>query len=193
MAKKEENNFKKAMNELLGAGGKDDAEPVREEKPEPAEEEAPKIDFSFQREPEVPTARREEAIIPSDMVINGNITTSSNMKIMGSIVGDVECEGNIFLLGNIQGNVSAANLTIQNGGLTGDVFAQENIMIEQGSALIGNLEAQNIYSNAKTEGRIHASGAVELRERAFVEGDITAGTLSVNAGAKIKGMVEISG
>jgi len=192
MAKKEENNFKKAMNELLGAGGKETAEPVHEPEPEPVEE-APQIDFSFQREPEVRTVGRDEAIIPADMVINGNITTSSNMRIMGNIVGNVECEGNICLMGNIQGNVSAGNLTVQHGGLDGDVSVQENITIEDGSVLVGNLAAQNIYSNAKTEGRIQASGAVELRERAFVQGDITAGSLSVNAGAKIKGMVEISG
>lgn len=191
MAKKEENNFKKAVNELLGSSGKELEPTVKEEAQESAVEEA-KIDFSFQREIPHASTSREEAVIPSDMVITGNISTKSNMRVMGSIIGDIECEGNIFLIGNITGNVSAGNLTIQRGGLEGDVSVRENIMLEEESFLKGNLAAQNLYSNAKSEGQVQVSGAVELRERAFVQGNITAGTLSVNAGAKIKGMVDIS-
>lgn len=191
MAKKEETNFKKAVNELFGTGTAE-PEPVVKEEKVPVQEEELKIDFSFQREmPQTPVSR-EEAVIPSDMIISGNISTKSNMKIMGSIVGDVECEGNILLYGSIQGNVSAGNLTIQHGGLTGDAFVQDSMVIEQDSIIKGNLSAGNVYSNAKTEGQIQAAGAVELRENAFVQGDITAASLSVNAGAKIKGMVNIS-
>lgn len=188
MARREDNNFKKAVNGLLGYGEKEVPE---EEKPD-FYEEKPQEEFSVPTEPAEPPARREEAVIPSDMVITGNIVTRSNMKIMGTIVGDVECGGSVFVLGNIQGNVSAGNLTLQQGGLTGDVTVRENAVIEQEAVLKGNLSAQNIRSNARSEGEIRASGAVELQAQAFVEGDITAGTLSVIAGAKIKGMVNVS-
>lgn len=193
MAKKDEKNFKKAVNELFGTGTMEPEPVVKEEHmPVQAQEEEPKINFSFQKEmPQTPVSR-EEAVIPSDMIISGNISTKSNMKIMGSIVGDVECEGNIYLYGTIEGNVSAGNLTIQHGGLTGDAFVRESMVVEQDSIIKGNLSAGNIYSNARTEGQIQASGVVELRENAFVQGDISAASLSVSTGAKIKGMVNIS-
>ena len=62
---------------------------------------------------------------------------------------------------------------------------------EEKTELYGAL-SQNVRSNAKSQGEIQAAGMVDLQASAFVEGDITAGTLSVTAGAKIKGMVNVS-
>lgn len=200
MARNNGNNFRKAMDELLNPAGKD-SEIRMSEEPEAREEveesiksapaEETRIDFSLRPEFSEPSAPREEAVIPSDMVITGSVRTKSDMKILGNIVGDVDCEGNIRLMGNIEGNVSAGNLTIQHGGLHGDAAVRETIVIEAESALKGNLEAQSIYSNARTEGQILAAGTVELKENAFVIGDISAGALSVSIGAKIKGMVDV--
>lgn len=172
MARREDNNFKKAMNGLLGYGEKEGAEEEKTElygalsqeeahEPQPAE---PQVTAP---QPAEPPAQRQEAVIPQDMVITGNIVTGSDMRIMGSIVGDVECEGNIFLLGSIQGNVSAGNLTLQKGNLTGDVSARENVVLEQEAVLKGNLSAQNVRSNAKSQGEIQAAGMVDLQACAF--------------------------
>ncbi len=141
MAKREENNFKKAMNGLLGYGEKEEQQVQGEVVVEKTAPVTPEI-LMPRKEPELPVAR-EEAVIPSDMVINGNITTKSNMRILGSVVGDVNCDGSIWLMGS-------------------------------------------------SEGKILAEKAVELRENAYVHGDITAGALSVSTGAKIKGLVDVS-
>lgn len=202
MAKKQESNFKKAMNELLGAEPQKTEEPkkIQPKKVEkPVEEELPKIqeytpEVSFKvTEPviEKPVVR-EEAVIPADMVITGNISTRSNMRIMGSIIGDVECEGNILLHGSVQGNIKTGNLTIQHGNLKGDAEVKENLIIEMESVQVGNVIATNIYSNAKIEGQLKVAGTVELKEDALVQGDIIAGDISIKSGAKIKGMVTIS-
>ena len=178
------------MNGLLGYTEREEQQavaPVMEEKAEP---ETPEI-LMPRPEVELPVTR-EEAVIPSDMVINGNITTKSNMRILGSIVGDVSCDGSIWLLGSIQGKVEAGNLTIQRGGLTGDANIRENVVIEQDAVLKGNLTAQSVSSNAHSEGEIHAANTVELRESAYVHGNITARALSVSTGAKIKGLVDVS-
>lgn len=205
MAKKDESNFMKAMNGLLGTGNRDAEESIAEQQfPQDHHEEsqADTLDFSeteefqsvkdilFARpEPELPVSI-EQALIPSDMVITGNIKTKSNMKISGNVLGDIECEGSIILLGSIQGNVNVANLTIQHGNLTGDSVVRENIVIEQDAMVKGNISAKNMYSNARVEGRIQVIDTVELREKAIVQGDITSTTLSVTAGAKIHGMVD---
>lgn len=178
------------MNGLLGYGEKDEKQPEAQVVEEKAEPVTPEI-LMPRREVELPAAR-EEAVIPSDMVINGNITTKSNMRILGNVVGDVDCDGSIWLMGSIQGKVNAGNLTIQRGGLTGDAKVRENVIIEQDALLKGNLTAQNVSTNAHSEGKIFAEKAVELRENAYVHGDITAGTLSVSTGAKIKGLVDVS-
>lgn len=223
MARNRENNFKKAMNGLLGYGEERTKEPPREEpRIQPMEEmreelrEEPREEFIEQpiiieeemeeelmeksvkepqyevKQPERPSNGKPEALITEDMVINGNVTTKSNIKILGTVLGDIECEGDICLLGSIEGRVQAGNLTIQRGGLTGDAQVRENIVIEKDVMLKGNMAAKNISSNARSEGNFVADNVVELHESAIVQGDITAGELSVSRGAKIKGMVEVS-
>ncbi|MBR5508504.1 MAG: polymer-forming cytoskeletal protein [Lachnospiraceae bacterium] len=139
------------------------------------------------------TLKREEAVIPMDMVITGNVTTQSNMKIYGNIIGDVECAGDILLRGNIEGNVDVGNLSMQGGSLSGDVAVQQNASLEEGSVLRGNLSAQNVYTNAHSEGRMTVAGLLQLASKASVEGDITSAEMEMTAGAKVKGMVSING
>ncbi|MCD8196600.1 MAG: polymer-forming cytoskeletal protein [Lachnospiraceae bacterium] len=209
MARKNDSNFKKAVNELFGSATPDiDRPPVQQETSIPAIQvedialqsaaESTRDDRIHVYNPgedsdgsENPFVRRDNAIIPEDMIISGNIVTKSNMKIAGSIVGDIKCEGDIELQGTIQGNVSAGNLSLQSGTLNGDVSASEVVYIEANSCLKGNLTAQNVRSNGRSEGQIQASGIVELCECAIVQRDITAGALSVETGARIKGMVNI--
>ena len=195
MAKKNDNNFKKAMNELLGAPA---TAAAKEETVKPVAKEVVKEEPK-KAAPAAPVAKtvatnvkREEAVIPAGMVITGNVTTESNIRILGSVVGDVVCEGDILLYGKIEGNVSVQNITIQGGSMKGDVTVKADAKLEDDSTLNGNLTAVNVYSNAKSQGQIVASGTVELQNQAYVNGDITAATFSVTSGAKIKGAVTIN-
>ncbi len=170
----------------------------KEESPEPEQapepEPAPHINPFLQRNEDMvmpPAVMKEEAVIPYDMVINGSITAKSDMRIMGHIIGDVKCTGDINLSGNIHGNVDAANLFMHSGSLKGDVIVRETVALENEAQLKGDISAQNIRSNAHTEGNIQASALVELQEKASILGDIATGALSVHTGAKIKGMVDV--
>ena len=193
MAKKNDNNFKKAMNELLGAPAAKE-ETVKPAAKEVVKEEPKKVAPAAApaAKPAAVNVKREEAVIPAGMVITGNITTESDIRILGSVVGDIACEGNILLYGSIDGNVSAQNITIQSGSMKGDVTVKADAKLQDESTLSGNLTAVNVYSNAKSKGQIIASGTVELQNQAFVNGDITAATFSVTSGAKIKGAVTIN-
>ena len=192
MAKKNDNNFKKAMDELLGAPAPAAA---KEETVKPAAKEVVKEEPKKAAPAAKPVAAKvkpEEAVIPAGMVITGNITTESDIRILGSVVGDITCEGDILLYGTVEGNVSAQDITIQGGTMNGDVTVKADAKLEDESTLKGNLTAVNVYSNAKSQGQIIASGTVELKNQAYVNGDITAATFSVTSGAKIKGAVTIN-
>lgn len=167
--KKDESNFKKAVNELLGT-------------PEPEK---------IYVKPETPSERKT-AYIPGDMVITGNVSAASDLKVAGKIIGDVTCEGNVDLMGIIQGNVNVANLKMEQGVLEGEVVVGGNISIEESSVLKGNLTAKNVVSNGKIEGQIIASESVELKNNAYVKGDVAAKAFSVASGAYINGRVCIN-
>ena len=133
-----------------------------------------------------------EALISSDMKINGNVQTNSNMKVLGEIIGDVSCDGDIVLKGSIQGDVKVANLTIENGTLTGNVTALGNVTIGEGAVLKGNMTAKNVYSHGAIEGQIQAAEKVELQECALIKGVVIAKYFSVVRGAKVKGVVNVN-
>ncbi len=175
MERKKGSNFKKAMDEMLGTS--------------PAEAETSKK--VMKEEVVIEEVKREEALVSSDMRIEGNIVTTSGMKILGDIIGDVLCGGNITLQGNIQGNVSARNLIIKKGSLTGDVSVQEKVSIYQEAIIKGNIKTKSIDTDGKIEGKIQADGEVELQKNAVVEGDIFAKCFSVVCGAKVKGTVNV--
>lgn len=194
MAKKND-NFKKAMNELLGAPAVKE-EPAKAPVKESVKVEEPKKAASVKETAvkAAPVVNKpvETAVIPAGMVITGNIKTESDMRIEGNVVGDIVCEGNILLFGSIDGNVSANNITFHKGTMKGDVVVKADAILEDESSLKGNLTAVNVVSNAKSEGQILASGTVELQNLAYVHGDIAAATFSVTSGAKIKGTVTIN-
>lgn len=181
MEKKKGANFRKAMDELLGAptvGAETSNETI--EKMEPVSPVEVKKSIGGQ-----------EALVSSDMKIEGNIVTTSGMRVLGEIIGDVLCGGNLVLQGKIHGNVSARNLMIESGSLVGDVSVQENISLKQDALIKGNLTVKNIYSNGIIQGKIQAEGEVELQKNARVEGDVCAACFSVVSGAKVKGAVNI--
>ncbi len=170
------------------------SEPEPMEAPAPEPTPSPRINPFLQKEEDMvmpPAVMKEEAVIPFDMVINGSVSAKSDMRIMGHIIGDVKCTGDINLSGNIHGNVDAANLFMHSGSLKGDVIVRETVALDNEAQLKGDISAQNIRSNAHTEGNIQASALVELQEKASILGDIATGALSVHTGAKIKGMVDV--
>lgn len=181
MEKKKGANFKKAMDELLGA-------PVVG--PETSNKSTEKMESVSPVEVKKCTGG-QEALVSSDMKIEGNIVTTSGMRVLGEIIGDVLCGGNLTLQGKIHGNVSARNLMIENGSLVGDVSVQENVSLKQDALIKGNITVKNIYSNGIVQGKIQAEGEVELLKNAKVEGDVFAVGFSVVSGAKVKGIVNI--
>ena len=174
-------NFKKAMDELLGApaAGAETSKATTEKVESVSPVEVKKC------------ASGQEALVSSDMKIEGNIVTTSGMKVLGEIVGDVLCGGNLILHGKIQGNVSARNLIIESGSLVGDISVQEDVSLKQDALIKGNLTVKNIHSNGIVQGKIQAEGEIELQKNAKVEGDVYAACFSVASGAKVKGAVNI--
>lgn len=181
MEKKRETNFKKAMDELLGV-------PNNREKETEGAVKKPEV---IPKPEEKPALKKEEAIISSEMKIEGNITASCNMQIFGSVKGNISSTANICLRGIVEGNVHALNLIVESGSVAGDVSVQENLKLAADTFVQGNVDGKNLYCNGKIEGKIQAKDEVELKAKAEIFGDICAKNFSVSSGAKIKGSVEI--
>ncbi len=135
--------------------------------------------------------RQSEAIITSDMVIRGSITSASNISVFGTVLGDVSSESDMMVSGRIEGNVSARSLQLVSGTISGDINAKAMVEIAQGSSVNGNITAERIMVDGCVTGNINAAGTARLNANACIDGNIKASALSVQEGAELKGNVDI--
>lgn len=95
-----------------------------------------------------------------------------------SIRGELNGSEDLFLDGTFEGTVtlSGSRLTVgPNAHVTGDINVRDVIIF------------------GLVEGNIHASGRIELRQSAIVNGDLFAGRLSIEESATVRGRVELVG
>lgn len=252
--KKNESNFKKALNELLGSGSDEAAETQKEPETDylqtdktdaqteesldnqtsekygaeeyAAEEYGAKEPAPDQSVPETPVLEEQlpeetgsaakppvlsqgnsdisvprplpekpvyEAVITPDVIINGNIIAGSNLKILGKVFGNVDCEGTIVLSGNIEGDVSAEKLRFMAGDIQGNVSVRQDITAEKGTHVKGDVAAQSAVFSGDMRGELIVRENLELRETSSVFGNIKARGIAIYNGSRIKGMLDIGG
>ncbi|MCX7026612.1 MAG: polymer-forming cytoskeletal protein [Spirochaetes bacterium] len=133
----------------------------------------------------------DQAVITQDMVIKGSVTSTSNILMEGSILGDVTCEGDISVKGKIEGKVHVRSLSLQGGTVQGDVESTGTVLIGEESKVNGNIKGGHIDINGSVVGDIASTERVTLNPKAVVEGNITATGLSMFDGAELKGSVDV--
>lgn len=94
------------------------------------------------------------------------------------IKGEVSCEGDLYIDGQVEGRVDPKG---------------NRLTIGPEGRLKANVTARAVVVQGKLEGNIQASERVDIRESAFVVGDITTQSISIEEGAHIKGSIEVHG
>jgi len=87
--------------------------------------------------------------------IEGDVVTSSSIRVDGKIKGTLKCEHTLTIgeSGEIEGAVEAKNAVI-GGKIKGKVTVQEKLVLEAKSRLVGELKAKKliIYEGAVFDG-----------------------------------------
>ncbi|KUG26618.1 integral membrane protein ccma involved in cell shape determination [hydrocarbon metagenome] len=96
------------------------------------------------------------SILSSGVKIEGKIYSEGNMRIDGKVIGDVTVNGNLTLgeSSEVKGDVRAMNVTLT-GNIQGSVEANEKVILEANSRLVGELTAKIlvIEEGAKFDGK----------------------------------------
>lgn len=96
------------------------------------------------------------SILSSGVKIEGKLYSEGNMRIDGKVFGDVTVNGNLTLGDSsiVEGEVKAMNITLS-GSINGTVEANEKVILESGSSLVGDLTAKIlvIEEGAKFDGK----------------------------------------
>jgi len=124
---------------------------------------ATKPEFAANPTP-APLARTEHAVTRKESLIAADIT----------IEGKVEGGGSVRIAGKFKG----------------DVNVQGDLTIESGAKLTGSVRADKVTIAGELEGNVEEASLVSLLETGVVVGDVRAGSLSVAAGARMRGTAE---
>lgn len=90
----------------------------------------------------------------------------------------------------IEGKIEGAGSVRIAGKFKGDVNVQGDLTIEAGAKLTGAVRADKVVIAGELEGNIEGATLVNLLPTGAVVGDIKAGSLTVAAGARMRGQVE---
>ena len=87
----------------------------------------------------------------------------------------------------VEGKIEGAGSVRIAGKFKGDVNVQGDLTIEPGAKLTGGVRADKVVIAGELEGNIEEATRVELLQTGVVIGDVKAGSLTVAAGARMKG------
>ncbi len=87
-------------------------------------------------------------------IIDGNVTTSGSLDVIGKINGNVTAFGKLNVTGALEGNLTAAEIYAENARITGEVRSQGAAKIGQSSVIIGNIYASSAVVAGAVKGDI---------------------------------------
>jgi cytoskeletal protein CcmA (bactofilin family) len=111
-----------------------------------------------------PMARTDAAVPRKESLIAAEIT----------IEGKIEGSGSVRIAGKFKG----------------DVNVQGDLTIEAGAKLSGSARASKVTIAGELEGNVEEASLVDLLQTGVVVGDIKSGSLTVAAGARIRGQTD---
>ena len=94
----------------------------------------------------------------------------------------------------IRGELSGSEDLFLDGTFEGTIKLEESrLTVGPNAKIKADLHVRDLIVFGVVDGNVHASGRIELRQTAIVNGDIFASRLSVEESAAIRGRVELTG
>jgi cytoskeletal protein CcmA (bactofilin family) len=109
----------------------------------------------------IPTNERFDTLVGKTSEIYGRLVLGDSLRLDGKIVGNIE---------------SAPNSKV-------------TVAIGEDGEVIGDIFAYRVMVAGKVEGNIYATERVEFHKTAQMRGDVTYGSIGIEHGAKIVGLV----
>ena len=137
------------------------------------------------------------SVISKEMRISGNCETDGQLRIEGSISGNVTAHGvEVVASGSVDGdvigaeNTESAQVFIISGLVTGAVHAAQ-VEVRGGGRVHGGVVADEAVIHGQVHGGILARNRLALEETAEVEGDVHARRLALKEGGQVDGNISM--
>ncbi len=90
----------------------------------------------------------------------------------------------------IEGKIDGAGSVRIHGKFKGDVNVQGDLTIETGAKVTGGVHADKVIVSGELEGNIDSASRVELLPSGVIIGDVKATSMTVAAGARMRGQAD---
>ena len=90
----------------------------------------------------------------------------------------------------IEGKIEGGGSVRLAGKFKGDVNVQGDLIIDAGAKLTGSVRADKVTIAGELEGNVEEASRIDLLQTGVVIGDLKSGTLTVAAGARMRGQAE---
>jgi cytoskeletal protein CcmA (bactofilin family) len=90
----------------------------------------------------------------------------------------------------IEGKINGNGHVRVAGRFKGDVQVEGNLHIDTGAKVEGQVKASEVIVSGELQGNIDGAKRVELQQGGTITGDVKAGSLTVAAGARMRGNVD---
>ena len=179
---------KKMFLDLFGTEEELDEQEAAERKElqEKAEESA-----TVSLERATPEPERGDTVLAAGTSFEGTLDSSGNVDVFGSFTGDIRAQGRVVLRSAMTGNVSAETLELLSCTLTGELHVSGRLTVSEGSSVTGDVYAMEADISGKIEGNLYVEKQTNLKATAEIKGDIKTGSMTMAAGAKVGGNVEM--
>ena len=87
----------------------------------------------------------------------------------------------------IKGSLKFSNDLIIDGKIDGEVSSDGSLTVGENAFVVGEIRTKSVVIFGRVQGNITVSERCELKSNAVLEGDIVAGTLSIEEGATFMG------
>lgn len=131
----------------------------------------------------------EVTTISKGVHLEGNLRAEGSVNLLGSVVGDLECDGKLVIDGTIKGNAKAAEIYANGARVEGDIISDGSLKVGNGSVIIGNIVAASAVIGGAIKGDIDVKGPVIVDSTAVVYGNIKSRSVQLNSGAVLEGHV----
>ncbi|MFM7341437.1 MAG: polymer-forming cytoskeletal protein [Betaproteobacteria bacterium] len=92
------------------------------------------------------------------------------------IKGELRLSGSTRIDGQVEGNITAGADSV-------------TVVISEGAQVQGDILAHRVLVAGKVSGQIHATERVELQAQCMVQGDIKYGSIAIEHGARVMGLL----
>ena len=141
------------------------------------------------QEKDTVTSVYDTSVISRDTIVTGNITSNSDLTVLGQVKGDISAKGHVYVCGSVDGEITCDSIAMSACTVEGNISAQSGVIQDAESTLVGDIASANLTAAGKIVGNVVVDNCVSLKSTAVVIGNLAFRDLAVEQGAVLRGEI----